>query len=213
MAEAYDTYADLRAEGPVSRVRFAGGGEEKTSEDGAKEEQPEFFNRETFVTHYDDVVATLLDDRFSVDPRSLMTPEQREQTPEAPEEFRPLTQQPAHHRSARPHAHPQAGAAELHRPRHGGDAAGHPADRRRSPRPAEREAAARGEAAPNRRMELIEAFAYPFPVTVISDMLGIPREDREQIRGWTENLLRVDRAGRERWTRRSARGCASSPPT
>ena len=27
-----------------------------------------FFNRETyFVTHYDDVVATLLDDRFSVD--------------------------------------------------------------------------------------------------------------------------------------------------
>jgi cytochrome P450 len=45
---------------------------------------------------------------------------------------------------------------------------------------------------------LIEAFAYPFPVTVISDMLGIPREDRETIRGWTENLLRVDRLrGRE----------------
>jgi cytochrome P450 family 107 subfamily K polypeptide 1 len=42
-------------------------------------------------------------------------------------------------------------------------------------------------------MDLIEAFAYPFPVTVISDMLGIPREDRETIRGWTENLLRVDR--------------------
>src|SRR5918995_548607 len=57
---------------------------------------------------------------------------------------------------------------------------------------AEREAAARGESAPNRRMELIRAFAYPFPVTVISDMLGIPGEDREQIRGWTENLLRVD---------------------
>jgi cytochrome P450 len=58
---------------------------------------------------------------------------------------------------------------------------------------AEREAAEHGEAAPDRRMDLIEAFAYPFPVTVISDMLGIPREDRETIRGWTENLLRVDR--------------------
>jgi cytochrome P450 len=58
---------------------------------------------------------------------------------------------------------------------------------------AERDAAERGEAAPDRRMDLIEAFAYPFPVTVISDMLGIPREDRETIRGWTENLLRVDR--------------------
>jgi cytochrome P450 len=42
-------------------------------------------------------------------------------------------------------------------------------------------------------MDLIEAFAYPLPVTVISDMLGIPREDRETIRGWTENLLRADR--------------------
>jgi cytochrome P450 len=48
---------------------------------------------------------------------------------------------------------------------------------------AERAAAERGEVAPERRMDLIEAFAYPFPVTVISDMLGIPREDRETIRG------------------------------
>src|ERR671938_782513 len=58
---------------------------------------------------------------------------------------------------------------------------------------AERDAAGRGEVAPERRMDLIEAFAYPFPVTVISDMLGIPREDRETIRGWTENLLSADR--------------------
>jgi cytochrome P450 len=58
---------------------------------------------------------------------------------------------------------------------------------------AERNAAERDETVPDRRMDLIEAFAYPFPVTVISDMLGIPREDRETIRGWTENLLRVDR--------------------
>jgi cytochrome P450 len=58
---------------------------------------------------------------------------------------------------------------------------------------AERDAEARGETPGNRRMELVSQFAYPFPVTVISDLLGIPREDREQIRGWTENLLRVDR--------------------
>jgi cytochrome P450 len=58
---------------------------------------------------------------------------------------------------------------------------------------AEREAAARGETPGNRRMELVTQFAYPFPVTVISDLLGIPLEDREQIKGWTENLLRVDR--------------------
>jgi cytochrome P450 len=36
---------------------------------------------------------------------------------------------------------------------------------------AERDAAERGEEASYRRMDLIEAFAYPFPVTVIGDML------------------------------------------
>ena len=34
-----------------------------------------------------------------------------------------------------------------------------------------RDAAERGEEASYRRMDLIEAFAYPFPVTVIGDML------------------------------------------
>ena len=35
----------------------------------------------------------------------------------------------------------------------------------------ERDAAQRGEEASYRRMDLIEAFAYTFPVTFISDML------------------------------------------
>ncbi|MDP8974604.1 MAG: cytochrome P450, partial [Actinomycetota bacterium] len=90
MAEAYDTYADLRAKGPVSRVHFAGG--EEASDDGA--EQPgEFFGRDTFfVTHYDEVISTLLDERFSVDPRSTMSPEQLEQQQsQTPEEFRVLS--------------------------------------------------------------------------------------------------------------------------
>src|SRR5215211_74252 len=45
MANAYDTYADLRAKGPVSRVRFAGGEEEKeeASGDGAEERRESFF--------------------------------------------------------------------------------------------------------------------------------------------------------------------------
>ena len=47
---------------------------------------------------------------------------------------------------------------------------------------------------------MIEAFAYPFPVTVISDMLGIPREDRGTIRGGRKTssspgLFRVDVLG------------------
>jgi cytochrome P450 len=38
-------------------------------------------------------------------------------------------------------------------------------------------------------MDLIEAFAYPLPVAVISDMLGIPEADRAEVRRWTDELL------------------------
>ncbi len=51
MADAYDTYADLRARGPISRVRFAGGAEEAASED-SWEQRGFFGSQETFfVTH------------------------------------------------------------------------------------------------------------------------------------------------------------------
>jgi cytochrome P450 len=196
MLNAYDTYADLRARGPVSRVRFVAGEEEKeASRDGAKEEGPEdFFGRESFfVTHYDEVIATLLDDRFSVNPRSAMSPEQLEQQPPMPEEFRPLSRSillldPPDHTRLRKLVQPSFTGRRMQALRSSiQQIADDFLDQ------AERDAAERDEAVPDRRMDLIEAFAYPFPVTVIGDMLGIPREDRETIRGWTENLLRVDR--------------------
>ncbi len=191
MAEAYDTYADLRAKGPVSRVHFAGG--EEASDDGA--EQPgEFFGRDTFfVTHYDEVISTLLDERFSVDPRSTMSPEQLEQQQsQTPEEFRVLSRSllsidPPDHKRLRKLVQPSFTGRGMQALR---GSIQQIADDLLDA--AERDAAERGEMAPERRMNLIEAFAYPFPVKVIGDMLGIPKEDRETIRGWTEDLLRVD---------------------
>ena len=38
-------------------------------------------------------------------------------------------------------------------------------------------------------MELVREFAYPLPVAVISDMLGVPPEDRDKVQAWTEQLL------------------------
>ncbi|MCH5586405.1 cytochrome P450 [Shimazuella sp. AN120528] len=37
-------------------------------------------------------------------------------------------------------------------------------------------------------MDLIEDFAYPLPILVISEMLGIPKNDRNQFRGWTQKI-------------------------
>ena len=42
---------------------------------------------------------------------------------------------------------------------------------------------ARGE------MDLVNDFAYPLPITVISEMLGIPVADRQQFRAWTQVLI------------------------
>src|SRR5918999_4764524 len=189
MATAYDTYDALREQGRVTRVKF--GSDEEGTESASPRDR--FFNRETFfVTHYDDVIATLLDDRFSVDPRSLLTAEQREHD-ETPEEFRPFARSII---SIDPHDHTRI--RKLVQPSFTGR--GMEAMRPSIQKTvddlldaAERDAGARGETPGNRRMELVSQFAYPFPVAVISDLLGIPREDREQIRGWTENLLRVDR--------------------
>jgi cytochrome P450 len=35
-------------------------------------------------------------------------------------------------------------------------------------------------------MDLIHDYAYPLPINVISDMLGVPRGNREQIRQWSQ---------------------------
>src|SRR5437868_6080684 len=39
-------------------------------------------------------------------------------------------------------------------------------------------------------MDLIEEFAYPIPVNVICEMLGVPVEDYEQFKGWSLDLAR-----------------------
>src|SRR5918996_5047292 len=195
MANAHELYADLRAKGPVSRVRFAGIEQEEMSDNGTEEQRGFFGSQETFfVTHYDEVISTLLDHRFAVDPHSTMSPEQVEELEsQTPEEFRLFSRSiisldPPDHTRLRKLVQPSFTGRGMEALR--GSIQQIVDDLLDG---AERAAAERGEASPERRMDLIEAFAYPFPVTVISDMLGIPREDRETIRGWTENLLRVDR--------------------
>ena len=39
------------------------------------------------------------------------------------------------------------------------------------------------------RMDIMHDLAYPLPVTVIAHMLGVPREDRDQFRKWSNEIV------------------------
>lgn len=185
--DSYEAYAVMRAKGSVVNVAFSGGDGEV-----APEMRGFFEGEHLFVSRYDAVLSSLLDPRFSSDRRTAMTEEQREKLPPVIEEFKPIAESlismdPPDHTRLRRLLQPSFSVRmmDMMRPRIQ-KIADDLLDK------AEREAAERGEARPDRRMDLIAAFAYPLPVTVISDMLGIPVEDREQVKGWTENLLRTN---------------------
>lgn len=188
-ARAHEGYAAARERGPVVPVSFE---DVEGSADDA--EAPGFLASEhLFITRYDDVLSILTDGRFSTDRRSVMTEEQRDKLSPVMEELRTLSESllfkdPPDHTRLRKLIQPSfsSRAIEGMRPRIQAIAEG-------LLDAAERAAAERGEIAPDRRMDLVEAFAYPMPVKVISDMLGIPPEDRPQVQRWTENLVRVDR--------------------
>ncbi|MFF8373163.1 cytochrome P450 [Streptomyces lydicus] len=44
-------------------------------------------------------------------------------------------------------------------------------------------------AAPDRRADLVEALAFPLPMTVICELIGVPAMDREAFRGWSNELV------------------------
>jgi cytochrome P450 len=55
-------------------------------------------------------------------------------------------------------------------------------------------------------MDLINDFAYPLPITVISEMLGIPITDRQQFRTWTQVLVNTGEQNQQESLKTSAIG-------
>jgi cytochrome P450 PksS len=48
------------------------------------------------------------------------------------------------------------------------------------------------------QVDLIAAFSFPLPITVIAEMLGVPAADRDRFRDWTRTLLFVPDADENR---------------
>jgi cytochrome P450 len=54
------------------------------------------------------------------------------------------------------------------------------------------------EAGPRGRMDVLEALAAPLPVRVITQMMGVPEEDREHLRHLADRLLYINRGEPDR---------------
>jgi cytochrome P450 len=179
---SFDHYARLRAACPVHRALFTASARE-TGQFGT------FVGRSLWATTgYEATSAALLDDRFGVDHYALQPPEALPPFART-REFQTFSRNllafdPPAHTRLRKLVQPSFTQSAI--------AAWAPRIQRIADDlldAAERAAADRGEHAPDRSMELIAAFAFPLPITVIFELLGVPLADRERVGAMTEMLL------------------------
>lgn len=153
----YPTYAELRSTAPVYRTELPDG------------------RGLWLITRYEDVLAVLKDARFVKDWRKALTPEQLAQVPPIPPVMEPLTHNmldtdPPDHERLR------SLVSKAFTPR---------LIERMRPR-VQAIADSLLDAVQDRgEMDLIDDYAFPLPITVIAELLGIPAEDRNRFREWS----------------------------
>jgi cytochrome P450 len=123
------------------------------------------------LTRYRDVASVLRDDRMSADGTRASGYEELQ---EAPGPRSMLVVDPPHHTRLR------ALVSKAFTPR---------AVERLRPRIEVLVAGALERAAVRGGLELVDELAYPLPVTVIAEMLGVPPEDWPRFRGWSRALV------------------------
>ena len=163
-ARAHETYAALRQEGPLCQVISPFG------------RRPAWM-----VLGYDDVAALLKDPRFAKDRANALTPEQLKAGPRAPKAFEPLMRgmldrdDPDHARLRRLVLRaftPRRVEALEERTRVICDDLLDRIERRIA-------------------FDLVADFALPVPVTVISELLGVPPADRARFARWSKTIIRT----------------------
>jgi cytochrome P450 len=161
----HETYARMRDESPVH------------VQPGLDGETPIWF-----VTRYDDVVAVLTDnERFVLDPALALTPEELAERfggggpePDPRVSTNLLTLDGEDHRRLR------RLVTKAFTPR---------MVERLRPRIQEIADELVDRVADRGRMELVDDFAFPLPITVIAELLGIPVEDQARFREWSNTFV------------------------
>ena len=157
-ANPYPTYAELRSTAPVHRATLPDG------------------RGVWLVTRYEDVLAVLKEGRFAKDWRKVMTPEQFAQIPPIPEVVKPLsrnmldTDPPDHTRL-------RALVSKAFTPR---------LIERIRPRVQAIADALLDAVQGKGEMDLIDDYAFPLPITVIAELLGVPAKDQDRFREWSD---------------------------
>lgn len=161
---AYEVYAQMRQEAPFTRTTLPDGG------------------TLWIVTRYEDVLAIFKDERFVKDYHNALTPEQLAQMPEEARLFEfinrnMLFSDPPDHTRLR------ALVSKGFTPR-----------RIEQLRPRIQQIADEllDAVRDQPTWDLIDSYAFPLPIIVISEMLGVPHHDSEQFRAWSNTVVNGD---------------------
>jgi cytochrome P450 PksS len=160
-ADPYPVYANLRETSPIHRV---------TPPEGQS-----FW----VITRYADVDAVLRDNRFVKNWRSVMTPEQLAKLPEVSPAFETLSQ---HMLALDPpdHTRLRTLVSKAFTPR---------MIEQLRPRIQSIADELLDAVQDKGTMDLIDDYAFPLPITVITDMLGVPIADQDKFRVWSNTIV------------------------
>ena len=163
-ADPFPFYAQLRAEQPVSQTTLP----DKT--------------RVWLITRYEDVHTLLKDERFAKNRRNAMTPEQLRKHPWVPPTFRPLERNmldldPPDHTRLRALVHKAFTPRLIEQMQ------------TRVQTLADELLAA---VAQKGEMDLIRDYALPLPMTLITEILGVPAKDRDKFHKWSKVIVSVN---------------------
>jgi cytochrome P450 len=163
-AQTYQTFARMRASDPVFR---------QPGIDGT--------TMVWFVTRHDEVVEVLLDDeRFVRDPELALTPEELEAlTSGMPDSFA-FIENHMLNKDGEDHRRLRRLVTQAFTPRR---------VERLRPRIQEIANELLDAVESRGRMDLVDEYAFPLPMMVIAELLGIPHHDRDHFRAWSNAMV------------------------